>query len=204
MTPESVGAPGTDLVLGKHSGRHAFNDRLEILGFNLSKEESNAAFDYFKVLCDKKKTVSDGDIEAFLLDRVLQSTPERRYELKDYAVTIASGGKPTASITLAHKDGEITEAATGNGPVNAAYNAIKKILGFNPELREFRIQATSQTSEALGEGHVILSYKDVQAQGRGASTDVIEATIRAYVDAVNRLYVAAAAKEVTINGTNTR
>ena len=91
-----------------------------------------------------------------------------------------------------------------NGPVNAAYNAIKKILGFNPELREFRIQATSQTSEALGEGHVILSYKDVQAQGRGASTDVIEATIRAYVDAVNRLYVAAAAKEVTINGTNTR
>ena len=204
MTPESVGAPGTDLVLGKHSGRHAFNDRLEILGFNLTKEESNTAFEYFKVLCDKKKTVSDGDIEAFLLDRVLQTTPERRYELKDYAVTIASGGKPTASITLAHKDGEITEAATGNGPVNAAYNAIKKILGFNPELREFRIQATSQTSEALGEGHVILSYKDVQAQGRGASTDVIEATIRAYVDAVNRLYVAAAAKEVTINGTNAR
>lgn len=202
MTPESVGAPGTDLVLGKHSGRHAFNDRLEVLGFNLTKEESEAAFEYFKQLCDKKKTVSDGDIEAFLLDRVIQSNPERRFELKDYAVTISSGGKPTASITLSHKDGEITEAAVGNGAVNAAYNAMKKIIGFHPELRGFRIQATSQTSEALGEGHVILSYKDVQAQGRGTSTDIIEATIRAYVDALNRLYVSAAAREVSINGKN--
>ena len=79
---------------------------------------------------------------------------------------------------------------------------MKKIIGFHPELRGFRIQATSQTSEALGEGHVILSYKDVQAQGRGTSTDIIEATIRAYVDALNRLYVSAAAREVSINGKN--
>ncbi|MDR1915853.1 MAG: 2-isopropylmalate synthase [Synergistaceae bacterium] len=198
MTPESVGAPGTDLHLGKHSGRHAFNERVEKLGYQLTGEQSVSAFEYFKELCDKKKDVSDGDIEAFLMDRIIQVTPESRYDLKDYAVTVGSGGKPTASITLAHGDTETTEAAVGNGPVDAAYKAILKILTFSPELTEFRIRATSELADALGEAHVILRYKDIKAQGRGASTDIIEATIRAYIEAVNRLYSVAAAKEVTI------
>ena len=202
MTPESVGAPGTDLHLGKHSGRHAFNERVETLGYQLTKEQSKAAFEYFKELCDKKKDVSDGDIEAFLLDRILQLTPEKRYELKDYAVTVGSGGKPTASITLFHEGKETTEAAVGNGPVDAAYQAILKILPFKPELMEFRIRATSEFADALGEAHVILRYSnenaDIKAQGRGASTDIIEATIRAYIEAVNRLFSVAAAREVAL------
>jgi 2-isopropylmalate synthase len=198
MTPESVGAPGTDLHLGKHSGRHAFNEHIEAMGYQLNSEQSAAAFEYFKELCDKKKDVSDGDIEAFLMDRILQLTPEISFELKDYAVTIGSGGKPTASITLAHHDVETTEAAVGNGPVDAAYKAILKILPFSPELVEFRIRATSELADALGEAHVILRYKEIKAQGRGASTDIIEATIRAYIEAVNRLYSVAAAKEVAI------
>ena len=202
MTPESVGMPGTELHLGKHSGRHAFNERVETLGYQLTREQSAAAFEYFKDLCDKKKDVSDGDIEALLLDRVLQLTPERRYELKDYAVTVGSGGKPTASITLVHDGIEITEAAVGNGPVDASYRAIWKILPFKPELAEFRIRATSELADALGEAHVILRYKngdtDIKAQGRGTSTDIIEATIRAYIEAVNRVFSLAAAKEVTL------
>jgi 2-isopropylmalate synthase len=198
MTPESVGAPGTDLHLGKHSGRHAFNERVEDMGYHLTKEQSERAFEYFKILCDKKKEVSDGDIEAFLTDRIIDVVPERNYELKDFAVTVASGGKPTSSITLVHKDQEITEAAVGNGPVDAAYRAIRKILSFEPELLEFRIRATSELADAVGEAHVILRYKDIKAQGRGASTDIIEATIRAYIEAVNRLYHAAAAREVKI------
>ncbi len=198
MTPESVGAPGTDLHLGKHSGRHAFNERVEKLGYQLDKEQSKKAFEYFKELCDKKKDVSDGDIEAFLLDRVSQAVPEKQYELKDYTVAIGSGGKPTASITLMHKDQAFTEAAVGNGPVDASYKAILKILGFAPELVEFRIRATSELADALGEANVILRYKEIRAQGRGTSTDIIEATIRAYIEAVNRLYSTAAAKEVSI------
>jgi 2-isopropylmalate synthase len=198
MTPESVGAPGTDLHLGKHSGRHAFNERVEKIGYHLTPEQSEKAFEYFKVLCDKKKDVSDGDIEAFLTDRIIDVVPERNYELKDFAVTVASGGKPTASITLVHMDQEITEASVGNGPVDAAYKAILKILSFAPELIEFRIMATSELADALGEAHVILRYKDIKAQGRGASTDIIEATIRAYIEAVNRLYHAAAAREVEL------
>jgi 2-isopropylmalate synthase len=142
--------------------------------------------------------VSDGDIEAFLMDRVLHATPERQYELKDYAVTVGSGGKPTASITLTHNNEELTEASVGNGPVDAAYKAILRVLSFAPELTEFEIKATSEQADALGEAHVILSYKGIRAQGRGASTDIIEATIRAYIEAVNRLYSTAAAKEVSI------
>ncbi|MDR1943425.1 MAG: 2-isopropylmalate synthase, partial [Synergistaceae bacterium] len=86
MTPESVGAPGTDLHLGKHSGRHAFNERVEKMGYHLTSDQSEKAFEYFKVLCDKKKEVSDGDIEAFLTDRFIDFVPERNYELKDFAV----------------------------------------------------------------------------------------------------------------------
>ena len=198
MTPESVGSPGTDLHLGKHSGRHAFNERVEQLGYHLTKEQLTAAFEYFKELCDKKKDVSDGDIEAFLMDRVVQTTPERQYELKDYAVTVGAGGKPTASITLMHKDQEYTEAAVGNGPVDAAYKAILKILSFAPELVQFQIKATSEMADALGEAQVILRYKDIAAQGRAVSTDIIESTIRAYIEAVNRLYSSAAAKEVAL------
>ncbi len=204
MTPETVGAPATDLVLGKHSGRHAFRDRVESMGYQLSKEDLETAFVYFKELCDKKKDVSDGDIEALILDRVLSFVPERRYVLKDYAVHVGTGSKPTASVTLTSGDTDYTEAAVGNGPVDASYNAVKKILGFSPQLKGFRIGATSERSDAQGETRIILHYKDIQAQGRGTSTDVIESSVRAYIDAINRLYAAAAAREIKFNGHDSR
>lgn len=200
MTPETVGAPSSDLVLGKHSGRHAFRDKVETLGYSLTKEDLEHAFKEFKDLCDKKKDVSDSDIETMVLDRVISFVPERLYELKDYAVQVSTGSKPTASVTLASGGVDYTEASVGNGPVDAVYNAVKKILGFIPELKGFRIGATSERSDAQGETRIIINYKDIQAQGRGTSTDIIEASLRAYVDAANRLYAAAAAKEVKLNG----
>lgn len=202
MTPETVGAPSSDLVLGKHSGRHAFKDRVQSMGYQLSEEEFEKGFTYFKKLCDKKKDVSEGDIEALILDRVLSFVPEKKFVLMDYAVQVGTGSKPTASVTLISGDSEYTEAAVGNGPVDAAYNAIKKILGFPPQLKGFRIGATSEHSDALGETRVILHHKEIQAQGRGTSTDVIESSVRAYVDAINRLYAAAAAREIKLNDSN--
>lgn len=204
MTPETVGAPSSDLVLGKHSGRHAFKDRVESLGYALSKDDMEVAFKEFKDLCDKKKDVSDSDIEAMILDRVLSFIPERRYELKDYAVQVSTGSKPTASVTMTSGNVDYTEAAVGNGPVDAVYNAVKKILGFIPELKGFRIGATSERSDAMAETRIIINYKDIQAQGRGTSTDIVEASLRAYIDAANRLYAAAAAKEVKLNGHDAR
>lgn len=204
MTPETVGAPSSDLVLGKHSGRHAFKDRVVSLGYTLSKNDMEMAFKEFKDLCDKKKDVSDSDIEALILDRVLTFVPERRFELKDYAVHVGTGSKPTASVTLTSGNVDYTEAAIGNGPVDAVYGAVKKILGFVPDLKGFRIGATSERSDAQGETRIVISYKDIQAQGRGTSTDIIEASLRAYVDAANRLYAAAAAREVKLNGNDAR
>jgi 2-isopropylmalate synthase len=107
-------------------------------------------------------------------------------------------------VTLTSGDVDYTEAAVGNGPVDASYNAVKKILGFSPQLKGFRIGATSERSDAQGETRIVLHYKDIQAQGRGTSTDVIESSIRAYVDAINRLYAAAAAKEIKLNGNDSR
>ena len=203
MKPEDVGAPGTALVLGKHSGRHAFRDRLEALGYHLEEDQIDKAFGLFKDLCDRKKTVSDGDIEALVADEVISVLPERVFELVDFAVQVASG-RATASITLRHDGREVTDAATGNGPVDAAYEAIKRIVGLEPELREFRIHATSEQSDSVGETVVVLRHEGVNAQGRGASTDVIESAIKAYVSAVNRLHVVAAAKEVDLYGTDPR
>ncbi len=198
MTPETVGTPLAERALGKHSGRHMFREKTEDMGYQLSAAETDYAFTCFKELCEKKKDVSDGDIEAMILDKVLSYTPEKMYKLKDFAVQIGTGCKPTASVTLSVNSNDFTEAAVGNGPVDAVYNAIKKILGISPQLKGFRIGATSERSDAQAETRIILHHKEIQAQGRGTSTDIVESSVRAYVDAVNRLYTAAAAKDVKL------
>lgn len=201
MRPEDVGAPGSQLVLGKHSGRHAFSKRLEDLGFNLTKEQIAEAFRLFKDLCDRKEMVTDSDIEALVVDEILAVNPMRKYALKDFSVQ--AGHKcGTATITLLDGEREVTDAATGNGPVNASYAALKRLMGINPELATYRITAVSEKSDAIGEARITLKLAGLTAQGRGASTDVIEASIKAYINAVNRLYQLAAAKGVSLDVPN--
>ncbi len=201
MRAEDVGSVPAVMVLGKHSGRHAFRDRLENLGYQLDDEQITKAFDIFKRLCDEKKDVTDGDIEAIISDQVLAVTPEHRYELKEYAVGVGAG-LATATVVVMRDNTELIDAGTGNGPIDASYNAIKRAMGMSPLLENFSIRAPSPRSDALGETVVELQYNGVKAQGRGASTDVVKASIQAYINAVNRLYTTAAARGVKIEETN--
>ncbi len=202
MTPEDVGAPGSQLVLGKHSGKHAFRKRLEDLGYNLTETQVGEAFSLFKELSDKKEMVTDGDLEALVVDDILAVVPSQRFVLKDFSVNLAGKGRATASVTLHDGTEERSDAATGNGPVNASYAAMMRIVGFKPELVSYKITAVSEKSDAVGEADIVLKTDKLVARGRGASTDVIEASIKAYVNAVNRLYQLAAAKGVTLHASN--
>lgn len=197
MRAEDVGSVPAVMVLGKHSGRHAFREKLEVLGYQLNDEEIAKAFDLFKRLCDDKKDVTDGDIEAIISDNVLAVTPEHSYELASYVIGVGAG-LSTATVVIMRDGEEIREAATGNGPINAAYNAIRQALKFSPKLINFSIRATSPRSDSLGEAVVELTYGDVSAQGRGAETDIVKASIQAYINAVNRLFTSAAAKDIKL------
>ena len=199
ITPETVGAPAVEPPLSKHYSKTAFRSKTESLGYQLSDDMLDTASKLYKDLCVRKKYVSDDDIEALILDQVLSFTPEQRFTLKDFAVQVGTACKPTASVTLTCDGHDFTEAAVGNGPVDAVYSAVKKILKITPQLRGFQIGATSEHSDAMAETRVVITFKDIKAQGRGTSTDIIESSVRAYVDAINRLYDSAAAKEVKLN-----
>jgi len=197
MKAEDVGSVPAVMVLGKHSGRHAFRDRLEILGYQLDDEQVIKAFEIFKRLCDEKKDVTDGDIEAIISDQVLAVNPEHRFELKEYAVGVGAG-LATATVVIMRDEVELRDAGTGNGPVDAAYNAIKRAINFYPTVENFSIRASSPRSDALGETLVELSFGGIKAQGRGAETDIVKASIQAFINAVNRLYTQAAARDIKL------
>ncbi len=199
MKAEDVGAVAAVMVLGKHSGRHAFRDRLAALGYQLTDDQIDTAFASFKRLCDAKKDVHDGDIEALVADEVLSVSPERRYELKRCEYETVTGGV-NAKIWLAHSGVEKVDSAIGNGPVDAACLAVKRIVGIDPKLESYTIMATSPLTSAMGETQMVVGYKDIKASGRGSSTDVVEASVKAFIAAINNLYVLAAAREVKING----
>ncbi|MGL4207948.1 MAG: 2-isopropylmalate synthase [Candidatus Adiutrix sp.] len=199
MKAEDVGSVPAVMVLGKHSGRHAFRDRLDILGYQLDDEQISKAFDIFKALCDEKKDVTDGDIEAIISDDILAVTPEHQYELKEYAVHVGAG-LATAAVVITCDGHDLKDAATGNGPIDAAYNAIKRAIGLEPQLKNFSIRAITPHSDSMGETIVSLKYEEITAQGRGSDTDIIKAGIRAYINAINRLYTQAAARDIKING----
>ncbi len=203
MKAEDVGAEAAVLVLGKHSGRHAFEKRLEILGYNLSKDEVNKAFASFKRLCDEKKDVYDSDIEALVAAEIIAAAPERKFTLKSYEIECGTEihGGPTARMVLSTSDGqELCDAAVGNGPVDAAYKAMGRIVNLDMELDNFSIGASSKQSDSVGVARVTVKHAGLAASGQGASTDTVKACILAYVEAVNHLYMVAAAKGVKING----
>ncbi|MFB7814606.1 2-isopropylmalate synthase [Paenibacillus chitinolyticus] len=186
MSPETIGLKESKLVLGKHSGRHAFREKLVDMGYDLGDEQVNAAFAKFKDLADKKKNVLDDDIRA-LLEEKLVSTPEV-YVLDSLQVSYSNQAVPNASVRIYAEDGKVLEeSADGNGSVDAIYNAIDKTTGEEVELEDYTIKSVSYGKDALGEVHVILGQKGVSVQGRGISTDILEASAKAYIDALNRL-----------------
>jgi 2-isopropylmalate synthase len=186
ISPETIGLVESKLVLGKHSGRHAFREKLIDLGYDLDDESLNQAFAKFKDLADRKKQVSDEDIRALLEEKIVD-TPEV-YRLEKLQVAFDSSAVPTAYVAI-HVQGEgiREQRAEGNGSVDAIYNAVDALTGEQVELEDYAIKSVSQGKDALGEVFVVLAQNDVSAQGRGLSTDILEASARAYIDALNRL-----------------
>ena len=186
MTPESIGLSQNRMVLGKLSGRHAFEDRLKELGYtNLAQEDIQKFFEMFKNLADRKKTVSDRDIEA-LIEAKVSKVPEI-YELESFQITSGNKSVSTATISLKRNEEIITEAATGDGPIDAAFNAMERVVGISFKLEDYSLDSVTEGKDALGEVTVKISKDDIAVLGRGISTDVIEASIRAYLNAINKI-----------------
>jgi 2-isopropylmalate synthase len=187
MQPETVGLTTNKLVLGKQSGRNAFQERVKELGYSVDFELSNTLFKRFKDLADKKKTVSDRDIEALVRSILAQEIP-KSFSLERYVINSGNTITPTSSIALVGRDGTRTEkVASGFGPVDASFNAINKIIGRAVKLEEYSIGAVTEGRDAQGEVSVRISSDGATAKGYGLSTDVIEASILAYINAINHL-----------------
>ncbi|MCH8088733.1 MAG: 2-isopropylmalate synthase [Chloroflexi bacterium] len=200
MTPTSVGVPKTTLYLGKLSGRHALKDRLEDLGYSLTDEELKKTFQAFKEVADKKKEVTDRDLEALMGEE--RRTHHETYHLEHVQVACGDHDVPTATVTLKGPDGEVTtDAAVGTGPVDAVYKAINRIVDVPNQLTEFSIKSVTEGIDALGEVTIRVESNDQTYMGRGAHTDIIVASARAYMNALNRLLAARSAEveKVTVS-----
>ncbi|MDR2482577.1 MAG: 2-isopropylmalate synthase, partial [Treponema sp.] len=186
MTPESVGIPQNRMVLGKHSGKHAFQERLKDLGLSLDPQALEGVFARFKILADKKKTVGDRDIEVLVMDAAAH-IPET-WKLNRWVAVSGSSITATATISLQGRDGAFIErAAVGDGPIDAAFKAIDQITGKEPELEVYELGAITSGEDAQGETMVKIAWQGRRWNGRGVSTDVVESSIKAYLAAINAM-----------------
>lgn len=186
MRPEDVGFAKTDLVLGKHSGRAALADRARQLGFNLTGEQLLTVFDEFKKLADKKKEIFDGDLLA-LIRQQYHDVPEQ-WMLVSYHVSSSTTDKPYARLTLRNGDRELTEETTdGDGPIDAAFWATEKITGIKLICKDYQVRSSTVGRDALGEVNLEVEFLGQSYRGRGVSTDTAEATVKAILNAVNRI-----------------
>ena len=186
MTPESIGLTMNKMVLGKHSGRHAFKDRAESLGYELKSDELDKAFSEFKILADKKKEIFDKDIDAILTNSI--KNQDDRYKLLRFVINSGNTITTTASVLLDDKGVEIEGISFAGGPVDAAFSAIKKCLEIDVKLEDFSLQSVTEGTDALGYATVKLGYNNNQYLGRSASVNVVEASLNAYISAVNKIY----------------
>jgi 2-isopropylmalate synthase len=184
MTPNDIGLEGTNIFLGKHSGRHALKDALEELGYTLEGEVLKRAFARFKDIADHKKTVTAADLEAIAADEV--GSFEGKFVLESFRVVAATGRQSRAAVTISHAEQGTFEAeAEGEGPVDAVFRAIDAATNIKGRLTDFRIDAVTGGKDALGEVRVSVEFEGQEYGGRGLSQDVVEAAARAYVRAVN-------------------
>ncbi|HEX6972575.1 MAG TPA: alpha-isopropylmalate synthase regulatory domain-containing protein, partial [Limnochordia bacterium] len=185
MTPQSIGLPQSRIVLGKLSGRHGFRTRLEEMGYVLTDEELTKAYERFIALCDRKKQVSDRDIRA-IVEEGFTAVPEA-FRLEYLHVSSGTNTVATATVRVAKGGVVHEEAAVGDGPVDAAYKAIDRVIGISTVLESYQLQAVTGGKDALGEVVVRIRDGENVYVGRGTSTDVIEASARAYLQALNKV-----------------
>lgn len=187
MRADLIGLDKSRLVLGRHSGHHALAKRMKDLGYSVTDADLMKIFRKFKVLADKKKEIFDEDVHALVHDQIDKF--EEKYKLVDISVFTGKKMNPTATVTLAKGKKEFTDAANGDGPIEAVYNAIERITGIKGKLIDYRIHSISSGKDAQGEVTVRVMIKDREVYGRGLSTDVIEASTRAYLNAMNKVIV---------------
>ncbi|MDQ3922190.1 MAG: 2-isopropylmalate synthase [Actinomycetota bacterium] len=184
MTPKDIGLEGTNIFLGKHSGRHALKDALEELGYILEGETLKRAFTRFKEIADHKRIITAADLEAIAADEL--GSFEGKFVLDSFRVVAATGRQSRAAVTISHAEHGTFEAeAEGEGPVDAVFRAIDAATGIKGRLTDFRIDAVTGGKDALGEVRVSVEFEGQEYAGRGLSQDVVEAAARAYVRAVN-------------------
>jgi 2-isopropylmalate synthase len=184
MRPEDVGVSRSKLVLGKHSGRHALKARAAELGFNLTEEQIQVAYDRFKALADKKKLVYDEDIEAILEDESAQV--EETYRIESLHISSGTHAIPTATVRLrGPKEKLLEDAATGDGPIDAVYRTIERMTGVSARLKDYRIRAVTMGKDAQGEVSVEVECRRQRVTARALSTDIIQASALAYLKAIN-------------------
>ncbi len=185
MTPQSVGIQENNLVLGKHSGRHALANRLNTLGFHLDEEELNQVFEKFKHLADRKKQIFDEDLEAIVTQGVRQQ--EDNYVLNSLTVSSGTHMVPTATVVMTIHGQKIKKAAFGDGPVDAALNTIKKITNIDCRLKAYSVKSITGGTDAQGEVSVTIEKEGVRVTGRGSDTDIVTASALAFINSLNRL-----------------
>ena len=186
MTPESIGLPHNEMVLGKHSGRHAFEERLATLGLRVAPEDMGGVFDAFKELADKKKVVSDRDIEALALGRTMVA--KKHFSLDRFVINAGTDLTSTSVVRLSRLGGGHSEhVAIGDGPIDASFKAIDKIVGKTITLSDFSLGSVTEGKDAQGEAQVRIQSDGERYNGRGLSTDIVEASIEAYLAAINSM-----------------
>ncbi|MBF0345098.1 MAG: 2-isopropylmalate synthase [Nitrospirae bacterium] len=185
LKPEEVGIPGSKLILGKHSGRHAFKDRLKQLGYTLTEDEVNHAFEKFKALSDQKKHVFDEDIEALITEEM--SKTDDIYRLVYLKVTSGTEDAPLAKISISKRGEELKTEGAGDGPVDATYNAIAELTKTKSQLLKYEVKGITGGTDALGEVVVTLEEDGRTVRGSGSDTDIIVASAKAYINAINKL-----------------
>jgi 2-isopropylmalate synthase len=189
MKPQDVGIARSNLVLGKHSGRHAFLDRVKELGFELEEKKINPAFKEFKKLADRKKDIFDSDIEAIVLNT--KTVDKSTWELVDLETSSGSSWGAQATVKLKNRNGAIEDTkesiSSKNGPIESVFKAIENITGYNPKLINFEIHSVSMGEDAQGEVTVTVNYEGQDYRGHGISTDIIESGALAYLEVINRI-----------------
>jgi 2-isopropylmalate synthase len=185
MRPQDVGLTRTNLVLGKHSGRHAFRERVKELGFEVDEIELNRLFEEFKALADHKKELFDGDIEALVMSADAAEGP---WSFIGMQLLTDSAASATVTLDLAHADGRrIEQRMTAEGPVDAVVKAIDAATGTSVQVRKFEVHSVSVGEDALGEALLTVEHNGRSYRGTGVSTNIIEAAARSYLEVVNRI-----------------